>query len=176
MFIAKNCFSCERCRPLPLVQYFLSFHLAQEKMKELTGPGKWEQWTHWKTKTQDHRNRGAAKGELEKILSAEPVSSQRFRQNSVCWTSKFPEVQTKFCLLQPQISRGSDKILLNQQDPRGSDKFLSPTTVNFQRFRQNSVCWTSKFPEVQTKPCLLKYLVFMRSDSIFFLMSLFTKV
>nr|XP_022342606.1 dynamin-like 120 kDa protein, mitochondrial isoform X1 [Crassostrea virginica] len=45
---------------------------TQEKMKELTGPGKWEQWTHWKTKTQDHRNRGAAKGELEKILSAEP--------------------------------------------------------------------------------------------------------
>ena len=112
---------------LPLVQYFISFHLAQEKMKELTGPGKWEQWTHWKTKTQDHRNRGAAKGELEKILSAEPVSSQKFRQNSVSYNHKFLEFQTKFCLL-------------NQQVPRGSDKFLSPTTVNFQRFRQNSVC------------------------------------
>lgn len=47
-------------------------HQTQDKLKELTGPGKWEQWTHWKSKTQDHRNRGATKGELEKILSAEP--------------------------------------------------------------------------------------------------------
>lgn len=47
--------------------------IAQDKLKELTGPGKWEQWTHWKSKTQDHRNRGATKGELEKILSAEKV-------------------------------------------------------------------------------------------------------
>lgn len=52
---------------LPLV------FIAQDKLKELTGPGKWEQWTHWKSKTQDHRNRGATKGELEKILSAEKV-------------------------------------------------------------------------------------------------------
>lgn len=52
---------------LPLV------FIAQDKLKELTGPGKWEQWTHWKSKTQDHKNRGATKGELEKILSAEKV-------------------------------------------------------------------------------------------------------
>ncbi|XP_062583639.1 dynamin-like 120 kDa protein, mitochondrial isoform X1 [Saccostrea cucullata] len=45
---------------------------THDKIKELTGPGTWEQWTHWRSKTQDHRNRGATRQELEKILTAEP--------------------------------------------------------------------------------------------------------
>lgn len=72
------------CRPLVFI--------AQDKLKELTGPGKWEQWTHWKSKTQDHRNRGATKGELEKILSAEKVRKisyykptfEKIRKNISC--------------------------------------------------------------------------------------------
>ncbi|XP_048747628.2 dynamin-like 120 kDa protein, mitochondrial isoform X1 [Ostrea edulis] len=44
---------------------------TQDKMKDLTGPGTWEQWTRWKSRSQDHKNRSAAKTELEKLLSAE---------------------------------------------------------------------------------------------------------
>lgn len=49
--------------------------VAQDKMKDLTGPGTWEQWTRWKSRSQDHKNRSAAKTELEKLLSAERVST-----------------------------------------------------------------------------------------------------
>ncbi|XP_060083138.1 dynamin-like 120 kDa protein, mitochondrial isoform X2 [Ylistrum balloti] len=41
---------------------------TEAKLKEMTGPGKREQWLHWKHRTADHKNRVATKEELQKIL------------------------------------------------------------------------------------------------------------
>lgn len=44
----------------------------EEKIKELTGPGFTEQWLSWKYQTEQHKQRGKAKTEVEKILLLEP--------------------------------------------------------------------------------------------------------
>ncbi|XP_060586463.1 dynamin-like 120 kDa protein, mitochondrial isoform X2 [Ruditapes philippinarum] len=40
----------------------------ERKLRELTGPGSWEQWRHWTYRTSEHKHRIAAKNELERIL------------------------------------------------------------------------------------------------------------
>ena len=42
-------------------------------MKDMTGPGSWEQWTSWKSRTESHRKRLGTKYELEKILHSDQV-------------------------------------------------------------------------------------------------------
>ncbi|XP_053379001.1 dynamin-like 120 kDa protein, mitochondrial isoform X2 [Mercenaria mercenaria] len=37
-------------------------------LRELTGPGSWEQWRHWTYRTPEHKNRIATRNELERIL------------------------------------------------------------------------------------------------------------
>ena len=46
----------------------------EETLDELMGPGKMEQWTHWKYRTEEHNNRIATKNELERILKSHDVS------------------------------------------------------------------------------------------------------
>jgi hypothetical protein len=41
----------------------------------LTGPSTSEQWFNWQYKTEQHKTRGKAKTELEKILNIEQVST-----------------------------------------------------------------------------------------------------
>ena len=48
--------------------------LDEESLDELLGPGKVEQWTHWKYRTDEHNNRIATKNELERILKSHDVS------------------------------------------------------------------------------------------------------
>ena len=47
--------------------------LDEESLDELLGPGKVEQWTHWKYRTDEHNNRIATKNELERILKSHDV-------------------------------------------------------------------------------------------------------
>ena len=62
-----------------LVKHEISFIkpgpvLDEETLDELMGPGKMEQWTHWKYRTEEHNNRIATKNELERILKSHDVS------------------------------------------------------------------------------------------------------
>ena len=41
---------------------------AEEKMKELTGPGTTEQWLYWRSQSGEQKNRAAAAKELEKVF------------------------------------------------------------------------------------------------------------
>ena len=47
---------------------------VKQKLSGLTGPTTWERWGHWKSSTDDHRNRAAVYNELDKIFTADPVS------------------------------------------------------------------------------------------------------
>ncbi len=60
---------------LPLVLYFA--FPAEEKLKELTGPGRREQWFSWKSKTAEQRQRGATMTELEKLLQGQSGDHRR---------------------------------------------------------------------------------------------------
>jgi hypothetical protein len=52
----------------------------ERKLRELTGPGSWEQWRHWTYRTSEHKHRIAAKNELERILKPQRVSiSMKFK-------------------------------------------------------------------------------------------------
>ena len=46
----------------------------EETLKELMGPGKWEQWTQWHYRTEEHNKRSLTKNELERILKSHTVS------------------------------------------------------------------------------------------------------
>lgn len=42
-------------------------------MKEMKGPGTWEQWTHWKSRSETQKQRSATFLELEKLLATRQV-------------------------------------------------------------------------------------------------------
>lgn len=49
------------------------FPADEDTLRELTGPGSWEQWRHWTYRTQEHKNRIATKHELERLLKPQNV-------------------------------------------------------------------------------------------------------
>ncbi|XP_052284980.1 dynamin-like 120 kDa protein, mitochondrial isoform X2 [Dreissena polymorpha] len=73
----------------------------QETLKDLTGPGTWEQWWHWRHKTTEHRNRIATKHELEKLLKPQTTHRPSLSQDEVTTVrqtlqSQGLEVDTEF--------------------------------------------------------------------------------
>ncbi|XP_052759865.1 dynamin-like 120 kDa protein, mitochondrial isoform X1 [Mya arenaria] len=57
--------------------------LNQDTLNDLTGPGAWEQWYNWKHRTPEHRNRIAAKYELEKLLKPQTNHRPSLSQDEV---------------------------------------------------------------------------------------------
>ena len=46
---------------------------TEEMLSEMTGPGFWESWLHWRSATPENRRRAAVRAELEKTLHADHV-------------------------------------------------------------------------------------------------------
>ena len=50
---------------------------TEEMLSEMTGPGLWESWVHWRSATPENRRRAAVRTELDKTLHADHVSGIR---------------------------------------------------------------------------------------------------
>ena len=83
---------------------------AEDKLNELVGPSTSDQWLKWKTKTTDHKNRDKAKKELERIISAEPVSGTCVKCSHTLLNFFYSIIISNVGIIQEDIKNQENKV------------------------------------------------------------------